>query len=92
MSILERIKAKIRATNETTPQPAPNAKGETVMTVTNEEERRDPTNNYQIPIHEGEFLPWKGHVFKITSVGKMDFVAECVGITNARAKELGLKR
>ena len=89
MSILERIKAKIRSTNETTPQPEPDRNGNTVTTI---ESERDPVKDYQIPVREGEFLPWKGHVFKITSVGKMDFVAECVGITNARAKDLGLKR
>ena len=44
----------------------------------------------KLPISEGELLPWKGLVFKISKVGEEEFTAKCMGLTHARARKLGM--
>jgi hypothetical protein len=92
MSILERIRKKISTPAEVEPVVASVENADAQNMVDVPEADADPLSGYVIPMAAGEYFPWKGHLFKIKSVDHMEFTAECVGITNARAKSLGVKR
>lgn len=92
MSLLEKLRAKISSTNVPVKQPEPDQNGDITMTVTAEEKEAAQQGRYQIPVAIDEYFPWKGHIFKVTSVGKMTFSAQCMGLTRNRADKLGLNR
>ena len=93
MSILKSLADRIRQRSATTiPANDPPA-GQTTVTIEDEAAPAPAAGQpYQIPVREGEYFPWKGHVFQVLLVGPMEFTAKCVGITKARAKAIGVKQ
>lgn len=86
MSIVDRIKAKIVPTNQ--PTPTPELAGDTSVAVM---EKKEPPKQ-KLPVTVGEYLPWKGIVFKIIAVEGNTFTAQAMGLTKARAEKLGINR
>ena len=86
MSILGRITSKLRQ-KTTTEIPAndPPA-GSNIATL---EPETNQQGDIRIPISEGEYLPWKGLVFKIAKVDGLSFIAVCVGVTKTRVENNG---
>lgn len=89
MSLLEKLKAKITSTNKTIQQP--DLDSGTNVTITDEEKQAAQEGRYQIPVAVDEYFPWKGHIFKVTQVGKLNFSAQCTGLTRNRAEKLGMR-
>lgn len=83
MSIANRIKAAISSK-----QPAPELAGDTSVAVV---EKQEPPKA-KLPVTVGEYLPWKGVVFKISAVDGNTFTATAMGLTKARAEKLGISR
>ncbi len=92
MRLLDRIRAKLRPINDSFPMPESEMNGDIVPAIMEPEVEQEKTPKFHMPFVVGEYIPLKGLVLKIENLSdeNKEVTLKVVGITNSRAKKLGL--